>query len=209
MFVVAPIPVRGFICPAQTRQFHVSSASTGDARPESSVMAAVDMQARVALLEQELATVRAQADSDAINAEHQSQAMEARYNALEAEHSQVRDGRLCPRRTGISHPSPGFRARQRIHEIHARHSEHAPGRIDDPAPHAPRPSPSATRKLSAAFKIPDPHPICPPSPRQSRSATPSKRSSPPRAMSLPPRRLSPPPWTSRSSSSRRPPSDSR
>ena len=46
-------------------------------------MAAVDMQARVASLEQELATVRAQADSDAINAEHQSQAMEARYNALE------------------------------------------------------------------------------------------------------------------------------
>ena len=55
-------------------------------------MAAVDMQARVASLEQELATVRAQADSDAINAEHQSQAMEARYNALEAEHSEVRDG---------------------------------------------------------------------------------------------------------------------
>ena len=128
-------------------------------------MAAVDMQARVASLEQELATVRAQADSDAINAEHQSQAMEARYNALEAEHSQVRDGRLCPRRTGISHPSPGFRARQRIHEIHARHSEHAPGRIDDPAPRAPRPSPSGTRKLSAAFKIPDPHPFCPPFPQ--------------------------------------------
>ena len=86
-----PIPVRGFIC--RSRQFYgLSSASTGDARRESSVMAAVDMQARVASLEQELATVRAQADSDAINAEHQSQAMEARYNALEAEHSEVRDG---------------------------------------------------------------------------------------------------------------------
>ena len=34
-------------------------------------MAAVDMQARVASLEQELSSVKAQADSDAINAEHQ------------------------------------------------------------------------------------------------------------------------------------------
>ena len=70
-------------------------------------MAAVDMQARVASLEQELATVRAQADSDAINAEHQSQAMEARYNALEAEHSQVR-------RTALPSPYRKFRTLRRV-----------------------------------------------------------------------------------------------
>ena len=74
----------------------------GDDRGESSVMAAVDMQARVASLEQELSSVKAQADSDAINAEHQSQAMEARYNALEAEHSQVSGDFALP----VSRPAP-------------------------------------------------------------------------------------------------------
>ena len=48
------------------------------------------MDARLVSLEAQLATVTAQADADAINSEHLSQAMEGRYTALAAEHSQVR-----------------------------------------------------------------------------------------------------------------------
>ena len=47
------------------------------------------MEAKVVSLETQLANVRAQADADAINAEHMAQAMEQRYAALAAEHAQV------------------------------------------------------------------------------------------------------------------------
>ena len=88
-------------------------------------MAAVDMQARVASLEQELSSVKAQADSDAINAEHQSQAMEARYNALEAEHSQVSGDFALP----VSRPNGLHRSIARVQatvvdaDAHGAHAE--------------------------------------------------------------------------------------
>lgn len=52
-------------------------------------VAASVMEAKVASLESQLATVKAQADADQINAEHLMEQMEQRYIALAAEHSQV------------------------------------------------------------------------------------------------------------------------
>ena len=49
------------------------------------------MEAKVASLESQLATVKAQADADQLNAEHLMEQMEQRYAALAAEHSQVSD----------------------------------------------------------------------------------------------------------------------
>jgi len=44
----------------------------------------------MASLETQLADVKAQAEADAVNAEHLSQAMEQRYATLAAEHAKVR-----------------------------------------------------------------------------------------------------------------------
>ncbi|MDA9099016.1 hypothetical protein N9L76_08795 [bacterium] len=45
---------------------------------------------RMASLEQQLASLKAQAEADAVNAEHLSQAMEQRYATLAGEHAKVR-----------------------------------------------------------------------------------------------------------------------
>ena len=48
------------------------------------------LEAKMASLETQLANVKAQAEADAVNAEHLSQAMEQRYATLAAEHAKVR-----------------------------------------------------------------------------------------------------------------------
>ncbi len=105
------------------------------------------MEAKVVSLETQLANVRAQADADAINAEHMAQAMEQRYAALAAEHAQVRPG--------ASPPLP-------------------PGRALDPATRLPRGS-VHTRAIRP--RRPLPPPASPPSARSispSASACPFK-----------------------------------
>ena len=57
------------------------------------------MEAKVASLESQLATVKAQADADQLNAEHLMEQMEQRYAALAAEHTQVSGRRTtCAKR---------------------------------------------------------------------------------------------------------------
>ena len=55
------------------------------------------LEAKMASLETQLANVKAQAEADAVNAEHLSQAMEQRYATLAAEHVKVR---ACGTRNG-------------------------------------------------------------------------------------------------------------
>ena len=62
----------------------------------------------MASLESQLATVKAQADADQLNAEHLMEQMEQRYAALAAEHTQVSGRRTRARSARVrSMRSPG------------------------------------------------------------------------------------------------------
>ena len=68
----------------------VSRSSEAIRSTMATALAPGALEAKMASLETQLANVKAQAEADAVNAEHLSQAMEQRYATLAAEHAKVR-----------------------------------------------------------------------------------------------------------------------
>lgn len=82
------------------------------------------LEAKMASLETQLANVKAQAEADAVNAEHLSQAMEQRYATLAAEHAKVR-ARGLEKDTEHVHRSC-TRSRDRSSRVHPRRDRKRP-----------------------------------------------------------------------------------